>query len=206
MSAMIQAVRLPRATHSCDRPLSIVTGSVVDALQHHAERVAHQQHVDPGLVEDPGERRVVAGQHRDLIAGRHAWREACAGSWTCAVVMPPLSASLIPAARSGLDSAVQKASSPPGNGPHGAVARCCRFDAREVLRISTMAGTPAFSARRSVLVVPGMGTMSSPCASSQASASCEAVQPFSRAMASICLTSSRFFAKFPPWKRGERRR
>ncbi len=57
-----------------------------------------------------------------------------------------------------------------------------------------------------MLRVPGMGTMSSPCASTHASASWAGVQPFSVAMAATASTSARFFAKFSPWKRGERRR
>jgi hypothetical protein len=38
------------------------------ALHHHAERVADQQHVDPGGVEHAREAGVVAGQHGDLLA------------------------------------------------------------------------------------------------------------------------------------------
>ena len=38
------------------------------ALDHHAERVADQQHVDPGGVEHAREARVVAGEHGDFLA------------------------------------------------------------------------------------------------------------------------------------------
>ena len=44
----------------------------------------------------------------------------------------------------------------------------------------------------------GIGTISSLCASTQASASCAGVQRFSFANASTRLTSSRFRAKFSP--------
>jgi hypothetical protein len=39
-------------------------------LDHHAERVAHEQDIDPGSVEQLREGRVVAGEHGDLVAGR----------------------------------------------------------------------------------------------------------------------------------------
>ena len=55
---------------------------------------------------------------------------------------------------------------------------------------------------RAVRVDPGIGTMSSPCASSQASASWAGVQPLRRASSTICSTNSRFFSKLSPWKRG----
>ena len=42
----------------------------VGALHHHPEAVADQQHVDAGLIEDAGERKVVSRQHRDRHAGR----------------------------------------------------------------------------------------------------------------------------------------
>jgi len=48
--------------------------------------------------------------------------------------------------------------------------------------------------------------MSSPWASSQASASWPGVHFFSLAMASMRATRSRFFSKFSPWNRGEFRR
>ena len=38
------------------------------ALQHVAQRIADQQDVDAGLVQHAREGRVVAGQHRDLLA------------------------------------------------------------------------------------------------------------------------------------------
>ncbi len=39
-------------------------------LEHHPERIAHQQHIDACGVEDVREQRVVAREHRDLFAGR----------------------------------------------------------------------------------------------------------------------------------------
>ncbi len=40
----------------------------VVTLDHHAERIADQQHVDAGAFAERGEARVVGGQHRDLLA------------------------------------------------------------------------------------------------------------------------------------------
>src|SRR5713101_6327205 len=84
---------------------------------------------------------------------------------------------------------------PPTAAPCGAAAAmrarsCCESE-------TPMA--PAFSSRYLRRLVPGMGTMSSPWASSQARASCPGVQPFSPAICSILLTRSRFFWKFSPW-------
>jgi len=44
---------------------------------------------------------------------------------------------------------------------------------------------PAFSSRRERRLVPGIGTTSSPCASSHAKASCPGVTPFAAAIALI---------------------
>ncbi len=46
-----------------------------------------------------------------------------------------------------------------------------------------MAAAATFSSRKLRRLVPGMGTMSSPCASSQASATCPGFTPFRSAMA-----------------------
>ena len=61
---------------------------------------------------------------------------------------------------------------------------------------------PAFSATRSAFVDPGIGKMSSPRASSHASANWAAVQPFSFASDWTRVARSTFFWKFSPWKRG----
>ncbi len=61
-----------------------------------------------------------------------------------------------------------------------------------------------FSSRYLRRLVPGMGTMSSPWASSQASATCPAVARFAAASCLTFSTSFRFAARFSPWKRGKR--
>ena len=38
-------------------------------LDHHSERVAHQQDVDAGLIERAGEGCVITGEHGDFLAG-----------------------------------------------------------------------------------------------------------------------------------------
>lgn len=68
------------------------------------------------------------------------------------------------------------------------------------------AAAPAFSSIRAALRVPGMGTMCSPWASSQASASCETVMPFALASSSSLPTASTFFSKLPGCQRGSRLR
>jgi hypothetical protein len=45
------------------------------ACQHLIQRVANQQHVHPGLLEEPRERGVVAGQHDDPAARRFHRRQ-----------------------------------------------------------------------------------------------------------------------------------
>ena len=65
-------VRAPR--RACDR--AAVIDHLVErdrqrrlvTLHDHAERVADQQHVDAGFVEQPRERGVVRGEHGDLLA------------------------------------------------------------------------------------------------------------------------------------------
>ena len=54
--------------------------------------------------------------------------------------------------------------------------------------------------------VPGIGTTSSPRASTHASASRLGATPFSRESATTSSSTARFFAKFSPWKRGDVRR
>ena len=56
----------------------------------------------------------------------------------------------------------------------------------------------AFSSKYFTLFVPGMGNKSSPCANTQAKASCAGVQFFSRANCLIFSTRSKFFWKFSP--------
>ena len=43
-------------------------GGIV-ALHHHAEGIAHQHGIDPGVVAEAGKAGVVAGQHGDFLAG-----------------------------------------------------------------------------------------------------------------------------------------
>ena len=95
--------------------------------------------------------------------------------------------------------------------PHSASPRPRRVESRcrfaQDLRPSNFTSSaPTFSSRYLRRLVPGIGTMSLPCASTHASASCDGVQPFARAIVSISRTRSRFFWKFSPWKRGELRR
>src|SRR5881275_277871 len=71
---------------------------------------------------------------------------------------------------------------------------------------SRTSSAPRFSSRLRILLVPGIGTMCGPCASTQASASCAGVQRFSSASAFTFPTSARLRAKFSPWKRGLLRR
>jgi hypothetical protein len=44
-------------------------------LHDHAERITDEQHIDAGTIGGGGERRVVGGQHRDLLAVRRHPRE-----------------------------------------------------------------------------------------------------------------------------------
>ncbi len=90
----------------------------------------------------------------------------------------------------------------PAATPLGAIARSPP-DRRASTR---RRGPRRFSSRYCRRLVPKIGTMSSPCASTHASASCEVVQRFRVASASPGPTRSRFFWKFSPWKRGEFRR
>ena len=79
-------------------------------------------------------------------------------------------------------------------------------DPREVVAESSTSAAPMFSSRCERRFVPGIGTTSSPWASTQASASWPACTPFSAASSSTSRTSSRLRSKFSPWKRGEWRR
>ena len=65
---------------------------------------------------------------------------------------------------------------------------------------------PIFSASRSVRLVPGIGTMSSPCASSHASASWPGVQPLRFAISATRRTKARLAGRFSAANRGWRRR
>ena len=69
-------------------------------------------------------------------------------------------------------------------------------------RESSTSTAPTFSSRRARRLVPGIGTMSSPCASTHASASCAGVTALSAASSAILVTRSRLRWKFSPWKRG----
>ena len=66
-----------------------------------------------------------------------------------------------------------------------------------------MSSAPRASRRRSRRRAPIRGTISSPCASTQAMASCAAVAPFSAAIAARASTSARFLSRFSPWNRGK---
>src|ERR1700722_11201004 len=72
------------------------------------------------------------------------------------------------------------------------------------LRLTSAA--PTFSSSRLALRVSGMGTMSSPWASSQARASWLSAMPLPAASASSWRCAARFFAKFSPCQRGSRTR
>ena len=51
------------------------------ALQHHAERVTHQQRLDAGLFQHRGESGVIAGQHGDLVAAGMHVQQALQAHW-----------------------------------------------------------------------------------------------------------------------------
>ena len=68
--------------------------------------------------------------------------------------------------------------------------------------LSSRASAAVFSSTRETRFVPGIGAMSSPCASSQAKATCAGVASTSEATASTSSTMRRFFSKLPPVKRG----
>ena len=69
-----------------------------------------------------------------------------------------------------------------------------------------MFSAATFSSRYFRRLVPGMGTMSSPWASTQPKASCAGVHFFRMANASIRSTNFRLRSKFSSWNRGEFRR
>ena len=75
---------------ACGRPSRRASpGSVVSwPWTTMPRRVADQQHVDAGRVEDARERVVVRGEHRDLLAARLAPRE-CRHRDPCFVHLPP---------------------------------------------------------------------------------------------------------------------
>src|SRR5918993_591517 len=70
--------------------------------------------------------------------------------------------------------------------------------------VSVTLAAPALSSRYLRRLVPGMGTMSSPWASSHARASCPGVIPLPSATARTLSASSTFFWKFSSAKRGKR--
>ncbi len=72
--------------------------------------------------------------------------------------------------------------------------------------VKVMSTAATFSSRLATRRVPGIGTTSSPCASTQASASWEGVTPLPSAICTTLSRTSRFLSKFSPWKRGELRR
>ncbi|OLT20355.1 hypothetical protein BJF78_09480 [Pseudonocardia sp. CNS-139] len=61
---------------------------------------------------------------------------------------------------------------------------------------------PTFSSRYRTRLVPGIGTTSSPCPSSHASATWPAVARCPAAMSRTVATSARLRSRFSPWKRG----
>ncbi len=65
-----------------------------------------------------------------------------------------------------------------------------------------MSAAAAFSSRYLRRLVPGMGTMSSPWARTQASASCAGVMSFSSAISRSFATILMFASRFSPWNRG----
>ena len=81
-----------------------------------------------------------------------------------------------------------------------------RVDLLELSGVRRTSSAPRLSSRYLARFVPGIGTMSSPCARTHARASWLGVQPLAAASCSIFLTRSRFFWKFSPWKRGALRR
>src|SRR6266498_2963715 len=68
--------------------------------------------------------------------------------------------------------------------------------------LSSIPSAAVFSSTRETRLVPGIGAMSSPCASSQARATCAGVAPASDATVSTSSTMRRFFSKLPSVKRG----
>jgi hypothetical protein len=68
--------------------------------------------------------------------------------------------------------------------------------------LSTTQSAAVFPSTRATRLVPRIGAVSSPCASSQASATCAGVAPASAATALISSTMSRLRLKFSPVKRG----
>jgi hypothetical protein len=63
--------------------------------------------------------------------------------------------------------------------------------------LSSTRSAAVFSSTRETRLVPGIGAMSSPCASSQAKATCAGVAPTSEATASTSSTMRRFCSKLP---------
>ena len=68
--------------------------------------------------------------------------------------------------------------------------------------VSSMPSAAVFSSIRQTRLVPGIGVMSSPLASSQARAACAGVAPASAAIALISSAICRLCWKFSPVKRG----
>lgn len=87
---------------------------------------------------------------------------------------------------------------PPAAAPAGTAASTSSSSSR----VSLTPAAATFCSRYLTLFVPGMGTTSSPWASSQASASCPGVTPLRPATPLSASASARFLAKFSPWKRG----
>ena len=68
----------------------------------HAQRVSDEQRVDAGAIEQHGEARVIAGEHRDLLSLACHGREAGDGTWRsgCGHCVPRLKNSRRPRMRS----------------------------------------------------------------------------------------------------------
>src|SRR5690349_24138602 len=65
-------LRPPRSTLF---PYTTLFRSVLVPLDHHPERIADEHHVHARLVDEARERRVVAGDHRDLLRALHRSEE-----------------------------------------------------------------------------------------------------------------------------------
>lgn len=72
--------------------------------------------------------------------------------------------------------------------------------------VSFTSNAPQFSSRYLIFLVPGIGMISSPCASSHAKVSCPGVTFFFFAISASFSTTFRFLGKFSSEKRGTTRR
>jgi hypothetical protein len=84
-----------------------------------------------------------------------------------------------------------------GAGCEGAIER------RQIVRLEHDVQGPQVLGQPGASLMPTSGTISSPCASTHAIASCVGVNPLACAIRSRKETVSRFFVRFSPWKRGK---